>query len=234
MHDDAGLNHARFPQDLCNRTFLTFAKFLAPSSVTRGKDRPIASAGFDRPVIAGTTVILDGTGSSDPELDPLEYDWTISDAPIGSAAGMSDPTISMPSFTPVLEGIYNVSLIVSDFIGPGTPDTVEITAVSAEDFAQLKIVEGADVVSSLSSGQVTTAGNQNALIQFLSQAVVSIQAGDLSKAILKLENAIDRTDGCITGGAPDGNGPGRDWIIDCAAQAEVYALLSAALAAISP
>ena len=49
-----------------------------------------------------------------------------------------------------------------------------------------------------------------------------------------VEKALARTDGCALNGAPDGNGPGRDWITDCAEQLAVYASLSEALDALDP
>jgi len=64
--------------------------------------------------------------------------------------------------------------------------------------------------------------------------VLPIQDGDIPVAIDKLEKALIRTDGCVLRGSPDGNGPERDWITDCTAQMETYAVLSAALDALTP
>ena len=195
---------------------------------------PAAAAGSDQLVIVGNEVVLDGSASSDPENDELYYDWAITTRPDFSTATLSGYATASPSFTPDLEGVYEVTLTVSDFIGAGTPDTVAITATTAEGFAETQIVAVADVVVALLPGQVTTGGNQNALQNFLSQAIVALQEGDIAKAIDKLEKAIERTDGCAANGTPDGNGKGRDWITDCDSQAEVYALLNDALNALLP
>jgi hypothetical protein len=40
---------------------------------------------------------------------------------------------------------------------------------------------------------------------------------------------IERTDGCILRCSSDGNGSGRDWVIDCAVQATLHERLTAAL-----
>ena len=56
---------------------------------------------------------------------------------------------------------------------------------------------------------------------------------DLAEAINKLQKAILRTDGCELRGAPDDNGPGRDWITECAAQSSVYGTLNSALGALT-
>lgn len=89
-------------------------------------------------------------------------------------------------------------------------------------------------VIALSANAVTNQGNQNALMQFLSQVIAALQSGDLAIARQQLAHAIERTDGCALRGMPDGNGPSRDWITTCAAQSQVYPLLRDALAAITP
>lgn len=195
---------------------------------------PTSVAGDDQLVVVGTLVNLDGSNSSDPEMDALTYAWMITSAPTGSAAVLAGASTDMPSFVSDLTGTFAVSLVVSDLIGPGAPDTVEITAASAGDFGEVQIALGSTVIVGLSPSQVTTGGNQNALLNFLSQAVVAIQAGDLATAIDKLEKALIRTDGCVLRGSPDGNGPSRDWITDCPAQIETYNLLNNALVALTP
>jgi len=195
---------------------------------------PSSAAGNDHLVIIGTTVSLDGSASTDPEFDPLTYAWTIISAPVGSSSTIVGANNVASSFVPDLEGIYQVNLVVSDLIGSGAPDMVEIVAATAEDFSEVQIVSGGTVVDDLVPSQVTTGGNQNALLNSLSQAITAIQTGDLAKAIDKLEKALIRTDGCALRGSPDGNGPSRDWITDCAAQIEAYNLLNDALEALTP
>jgi hypothetical protein len=55
--------------------------------------------------VAGTTVALDGTGSSDPDLDNLTDAWS---GDLGTATGAT-PTHSVPGL-----GTYNVTLVVND------------------------------------------------------------------------------------------------------------------------
>ncbi|MDH3647537.1 MAG: PKD domain-containing protein [Gammaproteobacteria bacterium] len=193
---------------------------------------PTAVAGNNQLVVTGTEVVLDGSDSSDPENDSLTYLWTLGPAPVGSLATLSTPDLVTAGLTPDIEGLYVVTLEVSDFIGPGIPDSLEITATTAEDFAEIQIESSGESVEVLDTAQVTTGGNQTAFINFLSQAMLAIQEEDPTEAIQKLEKSIARTDGCALRGAPDGNGPGRDWITDCTEQQQVYTLLTDALEAL--
>lgn len=59
---------------------------------------PIAEAGLAQTAPVGTTIQLDGTGSSDPDGDLLSFQWTLT-PPSGSSATLSDPTSATPSFT---------------------------------------------------------------------------------------------------------------------------------------
>ena len=194
---------------------------------------PTADAGEDRMVVINEQAVLDGSGSSDPEDENLTYLWTITSAPSGSLAILMNSNSVTPKLTPDLEGEYIIKLVVSDLIGPGVPDTVNIMAVTAESFAESEIKMAFDFVAELQSGQVTTNGNQKALLNFLKQATALIQSGSLANAVSKLEEAITRTDGCAERGSPDGNGPGRDWVIDCLAQNYVYEKLTNALDALN-
>lgn len=205
-----------------------------PDTVLIGTDNlaPTADAGIDQMVITGDTVILNAAASSDPENDALVFDWTLM-VPAGSGSTLTGANTATPTFSPDVPGTYEALLNVSDAIGPGTSDSVVVVASSPEDFAQLEIQSADAVVTSLESTEVTTSGNQNALSNFLIQSTVSIQDGETEEAIDKLDKAIERTDGCIERGSPDGNGPGRDWITDCQAQSEVYEPIDSARTVLS-
>ena len=193
---------------------------------------PTADAGADQIVLLGSTTNLDGSGSSDPENDALIYSWTLS-SPAGSSAPLAGANTDSASFVPDVAGVYLATLIVSDFIGPGTPDTVEVTASTAGQFAELQLLAASSTVAALETGYVRTRGNRTAISRFIAQAIVAIQEGDLAKAIDKLEKAITRTDGCVLSGTPDVTGGERDWITDCGAQSMVYAQLNSALKALT-
>ena len=84
---------------------------------------PVADAGGPYFGVAGETpVVFDGSGSSDPENDPLEYLWDFGNGDTGT--GVS------PAYTYPLAGSYTVTLVVSDGPNESLPDTAtaEITA----------------------------------------------------------------------------------------------------------
>jgi hypothetical protein len=79
-------------------------------------------------VLVGDEVGIVGTGSSDPEGDPLAYAWTLT-IPSGSAATIADPTAENAVFVPDVRGAYSVSLVVTDSLGQASaPATVNVTA----------------------------------------------------------------------------------------------------------
>ena len=87
---------------------------------------PTADAGPDQSVAPGAQVQLDGSASSDPDGDPLTYQWSLTTKPPASTATLSDPTAVNPTFTVDLSGTYVAQLIVNDGTEDSAPDTVTI------------------------------------------------------------------------------------------------------------
>lgn len=206
----------------------------APDSVIVSSNNlaPVAVPGDDQLVIAGSQVQLDGSASYDPELDFLDYGWTLTTAPAGSAAVLTGADTATPTFTPDVEGVYEIALVVSDAIGPGDPVTLTVTATSAANYAEAALFDAGALLLSLDRNQVTNRGNQIVLGVFVYQAVAAIQRGNTDRAIFKISQAMRRTDGCVFNGSPDGNGFNRDWVTDCDAQQVLYADLNDALQAL--
>jgi hypothetical protein len=176
---------------------------------------------------------LNGSGT-DPDDDVLSYSWALAGVPAGSTAQPYSPTSAQTTFIPDHPGVYMAQLIVSDFVGAGESDTVQVTATTLAGYAEDRLQSVSAHLTGLSSGSLTNRGNQNALTQFLSNAIIALQSGDLSAAAHQIKQAISRLDGCALRGIPDGNGPGRDWITTCDAQNQMYLLLMDALTAIAP
>jgi len=91
---------------------------------------PNADAGPDQNTVVLTLVTLNGSGSNDPDNDPLTFQWTFVSPPAGSAltnSDIADATTATASFTPDVPGEYQLRLEVSD--GEGTDsDEVVVTA----------------------------------------------------------------------------------------------------------
>jgi len=205
-----------------------------PSQVTIGENLPpIANAGQDQLVIVSQPVALNGS-AIDPDGDAITYDWQFTGEPAGSTTLLAQPTLATTTFVPDLPGVYVATLTPSDFLGPGVSANATITVTTASGYAEIQLQAAAAQVQDLPADAVTNGGNKNALIQFLSNAVVALQNDNMIEARQQVQQAISRADGCAVQGAPDGNGRLRDWITSCAAQEQVYPLLAAALNAITP
>jgi len=104
-------------------------------------DAPVAEAGPEQIVEqtspTGASVTLNGSGSTDPDNDPLTYSWTWSG---GSATGIS-PTVILPP------GKTSVALTVNDGDLSSSPDYVTITVADrtapVPDMPNLSEISGA-------------------------------------------------------------------------------------------
>jgi len=95
---------------------------------------PVANAGADRSVQPGARVMLDGSGSSDPDGNPIHFNWTLN-RPVGSNATLSAPGNPTTSFMPDRRGTYEARLIVDDGTLPSAPDAVVITVLNSAPVA---------------------------------------------------------------------------------------------------
>ena len=97
------------------------------SASSTSNSPPVASAGRDGTVFLGDLVILDATGSVDPDGDPLVYYWNFVSRPEGSRSDLNDPRFVHAKFTPDKRGEYILSLLVSDKSGESGQAAVKIT-----------------------------------------------------------------------------------------------------------
>ncbi len=88
---------------------------------------PVANAGPNQTAAAGTTVQLNGGGSSDVDGRPLTYTWNFVSLPPGSAATLTNPSSVTPSFVADVAGAFIVQLIVNDGLRNSQPSTVTVT-----------------------------------------------------------------------------------------------------------
>ncbi|MGE0502720.1 MAG: PKD domain-containing protein [Rhizobiaceae bacterium] len=87
---------------------------------------PIADAGPDQAVPPASPVTLDGSGSTDPDSDPLTYDWIQTAGPAVTLAGANTAS---PSFNAPATGTLEFELTVDD--GNGNTDTDALTITVA-------------------------------------------------------------------------------------------------------
>ncbi|MFZ5875050.1 MAG: CARDB domain-containing protein [Nitrospirota bacterium] len=86
---------------------------IAPSPNTA----PTADAGVDQVGYVGQSIALDGSGSSDPNNDPLTFAWRVVSVPPWSQvtdASLANATTPTPAFVPDTEGTYELGLTVHD------------------------------------------------------------------------------------------------------------------------
>lgn len=193
---------------------------------------PVADAGNDDSVFVGDIVVLDGSGSSDPDNNPLTYSWSFTSIPATSSATLANPDTPNPSFTADAAGTYIISLIVNDGSVNSDPSMVTITAVTQSTATITKVQESIDEINLLdpNSGVFKNPNNQKALTSKLNTVIDKLDNGEYQDALNKLENDIlKKMDGCALTGSPDKN----DWIKDCPTQALIYPLVLEAIQLLS-
>lgn len=131
---------------------------------------PVANAGADQSLVAGTTsTTLSGTGS-DPDGNPITYSWTKVSGP---AATISNTTIAAPTITGLTNGnIYVFRLTVSDGSltatddmqvtvnpGSGTPGTLTVNRTTAAISINGNLNETAWTIATPVSKTVTGTAN---------------------------------------------------------------------------
>ena len=99
---------------------------------------PIADAGPNQSVSAASIVTLSGSGSYDPDGDPLTFVWTFDGVPEGSALeggafAVNDTSDVANSFSPDELGTYVISLTVTDGLGNSSaPDRTLVEVLTGD------------------------------------------------------------------------------------------------------
>ena len=103
-------------------------------NISNVNQNPIANAGPDQTVNENTLVTLNGTLSTDPDLDALSFTWTQTAGPLVTLTG---GTTASPTFTAPAVGaggmMFTFRLVVSDGQASSAADTVSILVQDTND-----------------------------------------------------------------------------------------------------
>lgn len=99
---------------------------VAALKILARNDSPAAVVGPGGKLHAGTSFVLDGSASSDPNADPLMYEWAVTQRPQGSVAAPASPASAVTQFTPDIHGLYTLTLTVFDGSSASSPSTVTL------------------------------------------------------------------------------------------------------------
>jgi beta propeller repeat protein len=194
----------------------------APDSVAVSFNniKPVADAGGNQAVNVGDVVALDGSGSSDANLDPLTYSWSLVSTPAGSQAMLNDADTVYPSFTADMAGNYVASLVVNDSFVGSEPSNVTVTATSVQDDVATILKQSVDTINhDIDPTNLKNKNMAKALTNKLTAALELIDQGQYQDALDKLQHdVLPKTDGCAVAGSPDRN----DWIETCTDQNLLY------------
>ncbi|MBS1859553.1 MAG: OmpA family protein [Acidobacteria bacterium] len=115
----------------------------------RGDTPPVANAGPDQTVSAGL-VTLDGSGSYDPDNDPITYQWSQISGP---NVALSSPTAAKTTFTAAAGQTYIFRLVVTDSLGLSASATTRVTAGTP---AAARVIRFDATPSNVTAGQPAT------------------------------------------------------------------------------
>jgi len=116
---------------------------------------PTAAAGADKVVNAGTQVVLSGSGSQDPNEDPISYSWSQTSGP---AVGLTGADTQTASFVPETSGVYLFQLVASDGLLSSQPDE---TQVIVNALNQVPTADAGENVNGIVNQSISLDGSQS-------------------------------------------------------------------------
>ncbi|MEP6538235.1 MAG: OmpA family protein [Bryobacteraceae bacterium] len=120
---------------------------------TGGNQAPVADAGADQLGIAAGTVTLNGSGSFDPDGDPITYQWSQIAGPAVSISGMSSATATFPA---AAGQSYAFRLTVKDDKGAQGIARTSVTTQQPVTQQQVQIIRFQASPTNIRSGQSST------------------------------------------------------------------------------
>jgi hypothetical protein len=102
---------------------------------------PLASIADTGEALPGDTVVLDGSGSSDPDANlPLTWAWQLLAWPAGSQATLTSPYTPQPSLALDRPGLFTVELAVSDDKGCSSKPVFQDVLAKASQQVRVMLV----------------------------------------------------------------------------------------------
>lgn len=157
-------------------------------------DPPTADAGGPYTVIAGNAVILDGTGSSDPDGAALTYEWDLDVDGVTFSVDATGATALLETTAADTGRVIDVALRVTKAAGASSVDTSTVTVQSVEEAidALISAVEELGAAGELSRAQAAK------LTRLLVNVRVGVQRERSVPACKSLDTFILRIDRLAT------------------------------------
>jgi CSLREA domain-containing protein len=140
---------------------------------------PVADAGSDQSVYVGETVVLDGSGSSDADSNPLTFSWSLTQQPAASLAVLMDETTVSPLIVIDEQGTYVIQLIVNDGNEDSLPDTVLLNVGNVRPIADAGPDQAASVFSTVTLDGSGSSDADNDLLTY-NWSIINAPAGNAS------------------------------------------------------
>jgi streptogramin lyase len=183
---------------------------LSDLKVETSNRAPVANAGGPYLVNEGSSIKLDGTGSSDPDGDSLTYQWDLNND------GVFETTGAAPTFN-AIDGnsVQNVKLRVSDPAGLSDEQTVGVSIRNLAPSADVKynpVNEGDNVNFSLINPSDPSSADRAAGFTYAFDCGTGYGAFSASNTVacLALDNPSHRVKGMIK----DKDGLATEYVVD--------------------
>ena len=147
---------------------------------------PVANAGPDQTVNEGDTVIIDGTGSHDPDGRGISIQWSqVSGEPLHLKNGTKPGTIEFVAPNMKADSVYVIRLTVTDLAGASAQDEVRITVLNSNKVNLLPVanagpdqtVNEGDVVILDAGASYDPDGGVGLSLQWSAPAAIKLQHG---------------------------------------------------------
>ena len=164
---------------------------------------PSANAGTDQTVAVGSSVLLDGSGSMDPEGRPVIVSWNFAERPPGSTASFAAANALTTAFGADVPGIFQLRLTVTDDSGATAEDEVTITveppldvAITSPRSGDLINTPNVTVAGTVDSRamEITVNGKRAALSGTSYSVQIPLQeGGNIISAVARTDNGLVTT-----------------------------------------